>query len=252
MWRKAKDFCASWQGKVVIGGLVLTGIAGWVLLRRKTGKPPLTKLERDPKYVQIDVLSKELLLKFFTMLREKYSKEYLAMRNESRIKRRLLEPNSQEYRDTVLFLTEKSKDILEAKTMEVLGLLNVTEETIDHSLFYYVKDADIEEAKKVVNEPINDVRLPESVTVEKTRDILAYFQEHLVAQDEDSLDEYLVATAQVEDEVFKEFGVESEVVEKAYEKYGEQLQEIADSLKYQTRFVLQQTSEDSFESETSP
>lgn len=251
MWRRFTDFLSTWQGKAVVAGAVVVGVTGLLLLRKKPA-PKTTTQDRDPKYVQIDILSKEQLLRFFRLLREKYTKEYVAVRAEARRKRRQLPPDSSEYRECVLALTEKSKEILEAKTLEVLDILRVKEETIDHSMFYYVKDSEIEEAKNVVNEPLNDAKLPNDMTLEKARDVMSYFQENLVAQDEDSLDEYLVTTAQVEDQVFHQFGIESEVMEKAFEKYGAELRDLSEPMMHQTRFVLQQTSEDSFESEPSP
>ena len=244
MWQSAKDFLRSKAVLTVIGVTVVTGVGVivWSKLRKSQ-----KQVESDQRYINIEVVPKSTLLTFFQNVREQYSREYFSLRHQSRLKRRALDPHSPGYEQAVLDFSEQSKDILETITSSVLKSMGLSETVVDRSLFYYLKDADIEAAKQLVNEPINNTNLPAGLTVEVAKDILTYFQTHLVAQDEDGLDEYLVTSAQVEDEVWRDFGFESEEVEKAYERYASELQEMTDGLVAQTRFVVQQTSDDSLE-----
>lgn len=243
MWERVRTFLTSRTGKVALGVGIVSGIAlGTWWIRRKGPEPSET---RDERYINIEIVPKHILLRFFQTVREQYSQLCLSLKREYRAKRRSFDPLSAAYAQCVLDFSHKTQELLESTTSSVLQSLHLSETTVDRSLFYYVKDADIEASKQLVNELINDTTLPSSLTLEVTRDILAYFQTHLVARDEDGLDEYLVASAQVEDEVWREFGYESEEVEKAYERYAEELQEMTNGLVAQTRFVMQQTSEDS-------
>lgn len=242
MWQQVRTFLASREGKAVaVVGAVGVAVAVWWLWRKQPEKTEA----RDERYINIEIVPKHILLRFFQAIREQYSQHCLSLKHQYRLQRRSLDPISSAYAQCVLDFSQQTQTLLQSTTTTVLQSLSLSETTVDRSLFYYVKDADIEAAKQLVNEPINDTPLPASLTLEVTRTILTYFKTHLVARDEDGLDEYLVASAQVEDEVWREFGYESEQVEKAYERYAEELQEMTTGLVAQTRFVMQQTSEDS-------
>jgi len=242
MWQQVRTFLASRVGKAVVAtGAVGAAVGLWWLWR----KHPEKTEARDERYINIEIVPKHTLLQFFQTIREQYSKHCLSLKQQYRTQRRSLDPSSPAYAQCVLDFSDQTQALLQSTTAAVLQSLSLSETTVDRSLFYYVKDADIEAAKQLVNESINDTALPSSLTIEAARAVLTYFKTHLVARDEDGLDEYLVASAQVEDEVWREFGYESEQVEKAYELYAEELQEMTNGLVAQTRFVMQQTSEDS-------
>ena len=61
------------------------------------------------------------------------------------------------------------------------------------------------------------------------------------------MDEYLVLVAQVDDDIYRQYGFESEEIEKAYEAYESDLKDISSQLTEQTNFVMRQTVQDSFE-----
>jgi len=82
---------------------------------------------------------------------------------------------------------------------------------------------------------------------DKTKQILLSFSQKLKERNADyaEVDEYLVATSQIEDEIFRAYKIEMEEFNAAVEKHKEHVNEILDDMK-QTTSAIMASSDNSF------
>lgn len=245
MWQAAKKWLSTWQGIVVVSGSVLVGGTGVYLLTRS--KDSTSSTATDCKLVPIEVVSREVLLDYFHRTRERYSRQYRSMKVASRAKRRQVTSGSPAYEEIVREFDDDSTKLMKEIATSVMDEMHLTEQLINQSLIIYSTDEEIEQAKEDTNSAINYASVPKALTVEKMREILTYYQDHLEVPDETNISDYLVSVAMVEDDIYRLYGYEVEEVEKAYERDEGQLKDMTESLVALTKSVIQQTRDESDE-----
>ena len=212
---------------------------------RSQGIPPT--LTTDCKLVPIDVIPRDALLAYFQRTRERYSRQYRPLKVASRSQRRQVSAGSEAYEAVVVNFDNDSTKLMAEVAHAVMEEMGITETLVNQSLIIYTSDEEVQHAWEDTNEAINFATAPKGLTLEKMREILTYYQDHLIAPDETNLSEYLVSVAMVEDDIFRLYGYEVEEVEKAYERDKTVLKDMTEPLVALTKSVIQQTRDESDE-----
>lgn len=246
MQPSVKTTLGTWRGRVIVAGAVLFGCTGLYLWmnRSRISPPPITT---DCKLVPIDVIPRDILLTYFRRTRERYSRQYRPLKVSSRSKRRQVTAGSQAYEAVVMGFDDDSTKLMAEVAHAVMEEMGITETLVNQSLIIYTSDEEVQHAWEDTNEALNYATTPKGLTVEKMREILTYYQDHLAAPDETNLSEYLVSVAMVEDDIFRLYGYEVEEVEKAYERDKTALKDMTEPLVALTKSVIQQTRDESDE-----
>jgi len=208
-----KNFGASeWAA---LGGTLLA--CGLAFYSRK-------KWRRKAKTLKIKILPENTLLELFDSIRRKYSHSVKAFRNQARKQRRKLDPCSREYIENVLSYYKHCNKLCEEAINETLSQKGLSRDVYDNSVRYYKHEPTVYEAEREIKIPLNKGQIPQSITPDKVREILEFYRERLQNEQPES-DTLPILLTMIEDDIYRMFGVEFEVVERAYDYYWQDLQE---------------------------
>ena len=191
-------------------------------------------------FLQVQILTCESYKEITSQIRNTFNQKYWIELKSSREQRRRSMPASQEYQTIVLNFQKVIKRILEESTLEVLSHYRVNKRVFEESVNFYDNDPELKEFGDNIIKPLpieyNRIKL----NAELTKQILLFFNSRLKERNEDCIevDEYLVAAAQIEDEIFKEHKIEMEEFNAAVEKYKHYVNDIVEDMKFTTSTIM--------------
>lgn len=194
------------------------------------------------------ILAKESYIEITQKIRKVFTEIYRPELKKSREERRKLQARSSEYEKCVSAFQNTMKVILDEASKRVIKEYGINNKILEDSVNYFDSDSEMKEYGEKLVQPLpfepSEVRL----TKEETKKILHFYLARSKESETDcpDLDDYLVMNSQIEDEIYRNFRVEIEDVNHAYEIYKKDLEEIVEPLKTQTSYILA-SADDSFE-----
>lgn len=195
----------------------------------------LRKRSSGVSYFTIKLLTRESVLLVTKEVRELYSEMYLRLRHQSRVQRRKHDRNSIEYRQAIEELSSSTKKILEKASQSVFAKYSLTEALFDDSIAYFEDDPDVSQNAESMCEVLNSTLCPDSLTPAKLREVFQYYLDRLKVLEEADL---MVKAAVISDEIWETYGFESEQIDVAYQKYKEDVEDLALMIKEETSEAL--------------
>lgn len=212
--------------------MLLAGTAGAFYWRSVQSAPS--------EYINRRILTPDSYKEIATCIRKVFSEQYWKEIKKSRDERRKYIPDSGEYQDCVLNFQKTIKRLLEEATVIVLQEYRVSKEIFEESVNFYDSDFELKDFGDNLIKPLSQDLPPAKISINDTRKILHYFDSKLKDKNSEclELDDYIVATCQIEDEVYKSYRIEVEDVTNMVERNKSEFEEIVDSMKQQTSSIL--------------
>jgi hypothetical protein len=114
---------------------------------------------------------------------------------------------------------------------------SIDENLLDDSIAYFEGDQEVSAAAESMCEVLNNTQCPASLTSAKLREVFQYYLQRLSEEDEVE-DDYMLKAAVISDEIYEKYGYESEEIDMAYQKYKDDVEDIALKIKEMTREAL--------------
>jgi hypothetical protein len=194
----------------------------------------------DEDFLQVQILTPDSYKEITTQIRTLFNQKYWVELKLCRELRRRCLSTSQEYQSIVLNFQKVIKKILEDSTFEVLNHFRVNKKTFEESVNFYDNDLELKEFGDSIIKPLPIEFTRIKLTADQTKQILMSFNEKLKEKNQEytEVDEYLVATSQIEDEIFKEHRIEMEEFNAAVEKYKKVVNDIVEDMKITTSAIM--------------
>ena len=191
-------------------------------------------------FQQVHILTCESYKEIATQIRNTFNQKYWTELKSCREHRRRSMPGSQEYQTIVLNFQKIIKRILEESTLQGLSHFRVHKAVFEESVNFYDNDSELKEFGDNIIKPLPIEFSRIKLNAELTKQILLFFNSRLKEKNEDfsEVDEYLVSTAQIEDEIFKEHKIEMEEFNAAVEKYKHYVNDIVEDMKFTTSTIM--------------
>jgi hypothetical protein len=224
---------------VSFGAMILASTAGVFIWRKRKNQ--------GSDFLQRQILTRESYKEITSTIRLKYSQKYWPQVKKFRIERRTYSPSSQIYHNIVVNFQKIIKKLIDESTAEVLKDFRVSKEIFEESVNFYDEDPELKEYGENLIKAIPEETNKSVLSRALTNEILRYFSNRLKEKNSEciELDDYLLSTSEIEDEIFKRYNVEMEELTFAVEEYKEYLHEIVDDMKRETS-TLMVTGDDSF------
>lgn len=226
--------------QLIVGGLFLAvcAVSGYVFSKKKVRK--------DIHMVQI--LTSDSYIEVIEEIRKLYSEQYYTKLFKVRTQRRRYAPKSLEYQRIMQDFNKETKSILEDSTSSIIRKYRTNLKTFENSVNYYDSDPELKTYAENLSYPTYQCKEEPVSSLEEIKDILSYFSQRFkdLGVEDMELDDYMVVSSQVEDEVYARYGLEIEAVNAGYQLYEGECAEIAEPMKSQTSYILA-AADDSFE-----
>ena len=215
--------------------MLLAGTAGafyWRSVANATGE-----------YIKRRILTSESYREIAINIRRLFSERYWPELKKSRTERRKYHPDSTEYHTCVLNFQKTIKKLHDESIATVLRDYRVKKDIFEESVNFYDSDIELKEYGDNIIKPLSPDPQPVKLSENDTNKIMQYFATKLKEKNSDCLDfdEYIVATCQIEDEIYKSYRIEVEEINDAAEKYKDSVEDIVESMKQQTSSMLAST-----------
>jgi hypothetical protein len=205
----------------------------------------LHKHRLSPDYLTIKVLSPDSYIAITKAMREFYSKNYWKELAQFRSQRRELNPRSAEYQKIADNFQSLVKNLVIKAQERILREFGISTEDFERSVNFYDSDPELKQYGCDLVNPYSKNNSEIRLSKGKTKEILVFYSERMKEFESDcpDLDEYMLNNMEIEDEVFRRFGVDIEDVNAAWEVHKKDMEEIVDPLKNQTHYVLASSSD---------
>lgn len=198
---------------------------------------------QDSDFTQRQILTRESYKEITTGIRQNFSKKYWPEVRKFRNERRTYSPYSQTYQNIVLNFQKVIKRLVDESTHEVLKDFRVYKEIFEESVNFYDEDPELKEyGENLIKAiPIDGNKM--ILSKARTNEILSYFSSRLKEKNAEclELDDYLLSTSEIEDEIFKRYEVEMEDLTSAVEEYKDYLQDIVEDMRRETSNIMSST-----------
>ena len=212
---------------LVIASLCAVGVSlAYVLYRKRSA---------GVSYFTIKLLTRESVLTVTKEVRELYSEMYLRLRHQSRTQRRHFDRESAEYQRAIEELSSSTKKILEKASQSVFTKYSLTESLFDDSIAYFEDDPEVSQNAESMCEVLNATLCPSTLTPARLREVFEYYVQRLTDLEESDL---MLKAAIISDEIWEKYGFESEEIDVAYQKYKEDVEDLALKIKEETSEAL--------------
>ena len=215
-----------------LGAMLLASTAGVIMWRKsKSGQSD---------FLQRRILTRDSYKEITAAIRVRYSSKYWPEVKKFRIERRSFSPSSQSYHNIVNNFQKTIKKLIDESTQEVLKTFRVEKEIFEESVNFYDEDPELKECGENLIKPLPIETCRNLLSRAMTNEILIYFSNRLKEKNSEciELDDYLLSTSEIEDEIFKRFGIEMEELTYAVEEYKEYLHEIVDDMRRETSTMM--------------
>jgi hypothetical protein len=189
------------------------------------------------------VIKKSTYIQIIQEMREFTNSGYQKKLKEFREKRRKLDPESLEYEKLVISFNHESKSLVEQAQELVLKKYRLTQSHFEDSVNFYDSDPELQNLVINVFDTFISVKEEQLLGLEETKRILDYYQSRLKEYESDcpDLEEYMIINNKIEDEVFKLFSIEIEVMNASWEIYKKEIEDMYEAIRNQTYCVLAST-----------
>ena len=223
-----------WKGWVYAATALAT--AAGLYLYLKSPAPP-----NGLTIVQIIKRStyKSLTTQMRVYFKENYQKELINYRKT----RRLLLSRSAEYEKCVQDFNKRVQDLVEEAQVLVLTRFGLSKKHFQDSVNYFDLDPELQSCAGEMVDPTIQVESGQILGKEETKKILDFYQARLKEYESEcpELEEYMIINVQIEDEIYRKFKVELEVLNASWEVYKEEFQDLYEQLRNQTYCVMAST-----------
>jgi hypothetical protein len=205
----------------------------------------LKKRQSSSDFITTKVLSPESYKEVATAMRALYSKNYWKELALSRSKRRNLLARSAEYEKEVTDFQNLVKELVQRAQKQILGEYRIKSEYFENSVNFYDSDYEMKQYGNDLVNPYSNESQKKKLGKEETERILTYYSSRMKDFEIEcpDLDEYMIINMEIEDEIFRNFKVEIEEVNAAWEMHKKDLEDIVEPLKNQTHFILASTND---------
>jgi hypothetical protein len=195
-------------------------------------------------FQRVKILEKSTILHLFQCIRAVYTDKFAVTLRLNRKKRRSVHRGGREYRSLVLELKEQAKDALQRCIEEVLQKNGLKEDFLAASYKFYDNDPEIRTAlsKLCILECRKKVELSDS-RIEMLLEAYTARTEEFVDGDEREIN---VQMKILEDDLFDEFGVETEEVEEAKRKVKKGRESLVKMVEEVNEALLEKTNQELF------
>lgn len=194
-------------------------------------------------FTQRQILTRDSYKEIATEIRLAFSRKYWPEVKKFRNERRSFSPYSQNYQNIVFNFQKVIKRLIEESTLEVLKEFRVNKEIFEESVNFYDDDPELKEYGENL---IKALPLEANKTIlskARTNEILSYYSTRLKEKNSEclELDDYLLSTSEIEDEIFKRYEIEMEDLTSAVEEYKDYLQNIVEDMRRETSNIMSST-----------
>jgi hypothetical protein len=212
---------------------LIAGTAGLFLWKKKNPSAEVS-------FVRKSILTPDSYREITSAIREQFNVRYWPELKRSRDERRRCHPDSAEYQTIVLNFQKTIKRLNDESTEMVLKTFRLPKSIFEESVNFFDSDEELKEFGENLIKPIPRLAQQTKLSMGDTKRILEYFSTKLKEKNYECLDvdEYLVLTSQIEDEIYKAYRIEIEELNSAYEKFKDSLEEIVEPMKMQTSSIM--------------
>ncbi|CAG9330318.1 unnamed protein product [Blepharisma stoltei] len=203
------------------------------------------RLRSSMKFATIKLLDKPSFIKVLAQIREAFSENFATLLKLNRKKRRNLYRGGKEYRICIRDLKDHARRALDKATADVLGRLRLTEEIFQESYNRMEHDPEVALAfSKVCSIPVKNVS--SLLNQSRLNEIFKFTTSRTSKINEEDPNELNIKMKMIEDEIYEQFGFETEEIEAAVAKYQSEMGSWIQQNREINNNLLENTNEDLF------
>lgn len=191
----------------------------------------------------VQIIKRSTYKTLTSQMRDYFKANYQKELRNYRQYRRTLSSRSAEYEKCVQDFNKRVQELVEEAQVLILSQYGLSKKHFQDSVNYYDLDAELQNCAAEMVDPTVQVEDGQILPKEEAKNILDFYQARLKEYESEcpELEEYMIINIQIEDEIFRKFKIELEVLNASWEVYKDEFQERYEQLRNQTYCVMAST-----------